>query len=62
MKCAGRFVRWMMIVGASGLMPAFIMRCDKAALNLQRGFLWGAGMQTAEWVFDPALWGLDGAE
>jgi len=52
----------MMIVGASGVMPAFIMRCDKAALNFQRGLFFEFGMQTADWVFDPALWGLDATQ
>ncbi len=62
MKRTGRFVRWMMIVGASGVMPAFVMRCDKAALNFQRALFEELGTQAAGLVFDPALFGFDGAE
>ncbi len=61
MKCTGRFVRWMMIVGASGVLPAAIMRCDKAALNLQRAFWEELGVQTAGLVLDQDLFGADGA-
>ena len=61
MKCTGRFVRWMMIVGASGVMPAFVMRCDKAALNLQRAFWEELGVNVAGLVVDQALLGAGGA-
>ena len=61
MKCTGRFVRWMMIVGASGIMPAFILRCDKAALNFQRSFWQELGLQTANLVLDGDLFNTDGA-
>ena len=37
MKRTSRFVRWVMVVCAAGVLPAAIMRCDKAALNFQRG-------------------------
>ena len=40
---ARRFVRSLMIFAAAGFLPAFVMRCDKAALNLQRGFWQGLG-------------------
>lgn len=40
------------IVGASGLMPAFILRCDKAALNLQRSLFQGLGANIAELIVD----------
>ena len=60
MKCAGRFVRWMMIVGASGVLPAVVMRCDKAALNLQRAFFEELGVQAVDLILDPDLLGFDG--
>lgn len=62
MKRTGRFVRWMMIVGASGVLPAFVMRCDKAALNFQRGLFQELGEQAAGLVFDPALLGFGEAD
>lgn len=62
MKRTGRFVRWMMIVGASGVLPAFIMRCDKAALNLQRSFFEELGEFAAGLVVDSDFLGFDGAE
>ena len=50
MRCGARVVRWMMIVGMAGIMPAFIMRCDKAALNFQRGLMQGLGEEVADLV------------
>lgn len=38
-----RFSRWLMVIAAAGVLPAFIMRCDKAALNFQRGLMQGLG-------------------
>lgn len=43
MNRRSRVVRWLMIIGVSGIMPAVIMRCDKAALNFQRGLFIGLG-------------------
>ena len=43
MKRSSRFLRWLLIVGAAGVLPAFVMRCDKAALNFQRGLFIGLG-------------------
>ena len=48
MKRGTRLVRWLMIVSAAGIMPAFILRCDKAALNFQRGLMQGLGEDVAE--------------
>ena len=48
MKHSTRLVRWLMIVSAAGIMPAFILRCDKAALNFQRGLMQGLGEDVAE--------------
>ena len=48
MKRSTRLVRWLMIVSAAGIMPAFILRCDKAALNFQRGLMQGLGEDVAE--------------
>ncbi len=33
-----RAARWMMVVAAAGILPAFVLQCDSAALNIQRGF------------------------
>lgn len=38
-----RLVRWLAVGLASGALPAFILNCDKAALNFQRGLLQGLG-------------------
>lgn len=32
----------------AGLLPAFFLQCDKAALNAQRGFWQGLGFQVSE--------------
>jgi hypothetical protein len=43
MKRTLRLFRWLLIVSVSGVLPTAIMRCDKAALNFQRGFYEGLG-------------------
>jgi|GEM_PF-2236091 len=43
MNRRSRVVRWLVILGMSGILPAFFMRCDKAALNFQRGLFIGLG-------------------
>lgn len=43
MNRSSRLFRWILIVGAAGALPAFVMRCDKAALNFQRGLFQGLG-------------------
>lgn len=43
MNRPSRLFRWFLIIGASGALPAFVMRCDKAALNFQRGLFRGLG-------------------
>ena len=50
-----RVVRWLMIVGASGLLPAFVMRCDKAALNFQRGLFEGLGGSVGDFIVSQGL-------
>jgi hypothetical protein len=52
MKRSSRVARWMLIIGASGVLPAAIMRCDKAALNLQRGLFYGMGESLSELALD----------
>ncbi|MCP4248710.1 MAG: hypothetical protein GY778_16825 [bacterium] len=44
-----------MIVGASGVLPAFVMRCDKAALNFQKGLTQGLGFEASELIADRAI-------
>ena len=50
MKRSSRFLRWLLIVGAAGVLPAFVMRCDKAALNFQRGLFEGLGENVGELI------------
>ena len=45
---ARRFVRSLMIFAAAGFLPAFVMRCDKAALNFQHGLFQGLGMEASD--------------
>ena len=49
-----RTVRWVMVVGASGVLPAFVMRCDKATLNFQKGLTQGLGFEVSELIVDRA--------
>ena len=46
-----RIARWLVVV-AAGTMPAFVMRCDKAALNFQRGLFEGLGVSVSDLVVD----------
>ncbi len=41
-----------MIVAASGVLPAFILQCDKAALNFQRGLMQGLGEDVGTLIVD----------
>ena len=52
MNRRGRIMRWLVIVGMSGILPGFVMRCDKAALNFQRGLFQGLGEETSELLLD----------
>lgn len=46
-----RWQRLFLVLGV-GILPAFIMRCDRAALNFQRGFFQGLGEDAAQIVGD----------
>ena len=48
-------VRWLLMVAATGVLPAFVMRCDKAALNFQRGLFEGLGMNASDVLVDQGL-------
>ena len=52
MNRGASWLRWLMIVGVAGFVPAFILRCDKAALNFERGFLQGLGEDVADLVLE----------
>ena len=52
MKRRSIWLRWMVLVSCSAIVPGFVMRCDKAALNYQRAFWSGAGALTAQLVLD----------
>ena len=45
-----RLLRWLAIIGVAGFQWAFVLRCDKAALNFQRGFFQGLGEDAADIV------------
>lgn len=62
MKRPTRLLRWLMVVGAAGALPAFILNCDKAALNFQRGFLLGLGEDVADLVLAQAATDSEDAE
>ena len=55
MKRKTRIVRWVMIACSVGVLPAVIMRCDKAALNFQRGLLQGAGASLGDTLVQEGL-------
>jgi len=55
-----RAVRWGFVVAAAGVAPAFVMRCDKAALNVQRGFFQGLGLSVSDALVDGGLINLEG--
>ena len=48
-------VRWLLMVAATGILPAFVMRCDKAALNFQRGLFEGLGMNASDVLVNSGL-------
>ena len=63
MKASTRFeraVRWVFVVAAAGVAPAFVMRCDKAALNVQRGFFQGLGLSVSDALVNGGLINLEG--
>ena len=62
MRALSRFeraVRWVFVVAAAGVMPAFVMRCDKAALNFQRGLYQGLGLSLSETLVESGLVNLE---
>ena len=54
MRKRNRLFRWL-VVCAVGVLPGFVMRCDKAALNLQRGFMQGLGVSLSDALVDQGL-------
>ena len=55
MRRRTHMVRWLMVVAASGVLPAFVLRCDKAALNFQRGLLQGLGEDVGDLIVQQSL-------
>lgn len=49
-----RCARWLALIGAA-VLPAFVMRCDKAALNVQRGFYEGLGLSLSQVLVEQGL-------
>ena len=48
-------VKLMALVLAAAVAPAFFLQCDKAALNLQRGFWQGLGDSISDLLTDPLV-------
>ncbi len=62
MKTSSKFqraVRWVFVVTAAGMAPAVVMRCDKAALNFQRGLYEGLGLSMSEALVESGFMTLD---
>lgn len=57
-----RFRRWLVLVTAFGMLPAFFLRCDKAALNFQRGLFQGLGEDVGGLILEQATGLVDVAE
>ena len=55
-----RVVRWAMLVATAGVIPAFVMRCDKAALNFQEGLFEGLGLTVGQTLVESGLAGVAG--
>ncbi len=52
-----RSYRGLLFVAMSGFLPAFLLKCDKAFLNLQRGFFQGLGDSFSDLLIDPLAGG-----
>lgn len=52
MKPLRRRLTWLAL--AIGLLPAWMLQCDKAALNFQRGFWWGLGTNASDSIAEVA--------
>lgn len=50
MRRLGRKFAWLVLT--IGLLPAWVLQCDKAALNFQRGFWYGLGWNASDSVAD----------
>lgn len=55
MKMQQRMWRWMVVVCSAGLLPVVVMRCDKAALNFQRGLFHGLGQEVSTYLVDQVI-------
>lgn len=55
MNMQRRMWRWVVVVCSAGLLPVVVMRCDKAALNFQRGLFWGMGEQVSALLVDQVV-------
>jgi hypothetical protein len=54
MRAKKTMFRWIVICGV-GVLPTLVMRCDKAALNLQRGFFQGLGLSLSDTLVEQGL-------
>jgi hypothetical protein len=50
-----RWFRLLVIACAAGILPATFLRCDKAALNFQRGLYSGLGLSLSQYLVDTSL-------
>ena len=47
------YFKLMALLALGAALPAFFLKCDKAALNLQRGFWQGLGDSISDLLADP---------
>jgi len=47
------YYKWAALVMTGATVFAFLLQCDKAALNLQRGFWYGLGDSISDLLTDP---------
>ena len=51
MNRPARFLRWIVVVCSAGVLPAFILDCDKALLIFQRGLVQSLGEDVGDLLF-----------
>ncbi len=54
MRKRNRLFRWL-VVCSVGVLPAVVMRCDKAALNVQRAFFEGLGFALSDALLEEGI-------
>ncbi|MFQ5462300.1 MAG: hypothetical protein ACE5E5_06695 [Phycisphaerae bacterium] len=60
MKRHPRIRKWLLVLTMGSMLPAFLLRCDKAALNFQRGLLQGLGEDVGDFILQQDLFATNG--